>query len=72
MKSEENKMKVAIIAPQGLPVPPVKGGAIETLIDIVLKENEKHHQLDIDVYTVYDQEAIKESKNYSNVNFIFL
>lgn len=65
-------MKVAIIGPQGLPVPPVKGGAIETLIDVILKENEKHRQLDIDVYTVYDEEAIKESKNYSNVNFIFL
>lgn len=72
MRKEELRMKVAIIGPQGLPVPPVKGGAIETLIDVILKENEKHRQLDIDVYTVYDEEAIKESKNYSNVNFIFL
>lgn len=72
MKREENKMKVAIIAPEGLPVPPVKGGAIETLIDIMLKENEKHRQLDIDVYTVYDEDAIKAAEKYSTVNFIFL
>lgn len=72
MKRKGNKMKVAIIAPQGLPVPPVKGGAIETLIDIILKENEKHRNLNIDVFTVYNEEAIKESKHYSNVNFIFL
>lgn len=65
-------MKVAIIGPQGLPVPPVKGGAIETLIDVILKENEKHRKLEIDVYTIYDETAIEASKNYPNVNFIFL
>lgn len=65
-------MKVAIIGPQGLPVPPVKGGAIETLIDVILKENEKQQELEIDIYTVYDKAAIEASKNYQNVNFIFL
>ena len=72
MKDGENRMKVAIIGPQDLPVPPVKGGAIETLIDVILKENEKQQGLEIDVYTVYDKAAIEASKNYQNVNFIFL
>lgn len=65
-------MKIAIIGPQGLPVPPVKGGAIETLIDVVLRENEKEKKLDIDVYTIYDKDAMEYSKKYKEVNFIYL
>lgn len=65
-------MKIAIICPQGLPVPAVKGGAIETLIDVITKENEKEKKLDIDVYTIFDKDAIKESKKYKNSKFIFL
>ena len=33
-------MKIAIICSSGLPVPAVKGGAIETLVEIICKENE--------------------------------
>ncbi|WP_289129528.1 glycosyltransferase family 4 protein [uncultured Clostridium sp.] len=65
-------MKIAIICPQGLPVPAVKGGAIETLIDVIIKENEEKNKLDIDVYTIFDKEAVKESQKYKNSKFIFL
>lgn len=65
-------MKIAIIGPSGLPVPAVKGGAIETLIDVIINENEKKSKLDIDIYTIYDKEAIEASKKYKNTNFIFL
>lgn len=65
-------MKVAIIGPQGLPVPAVKGGAIETLIDVIINENEKKNKLDIDVYTVFDNEAFEESKKYKNAKFTYL
>lgn len=65
-------MKIAIIAPQGLPVPAVKGGAIETLIDVIIKENEIENKLDIDIYTIFDKEAIEESKKYKNSKFVFL
>lgn len=65
-------MKIAIIGPQGLPIPAVKGGAIETLIDVITKENEREKKLDIDIYTVFDKEAIEESKKYKHSNYIFL
>lgn len=65
-------MKIAIIGPQGYPVPAVKGGAIETLIDVIIKENEEKNKLDIDVYTIFDKEAVKESQKYKNSKFIFL
>ena len=35
------RKKIAIICPAELPVPSVKGGAVETLIDHFLDENEK-------------------------------
>ena len=65
-------MKIAIICSSGLPVPAVKGGAIETLVEIICKENEAYKKLDIDVYSIFDEEAIVESKKYEKSNFIYL
>lgn len=65
-------MKVAIICPQGLPVPAVKGGAIETLVEVICKENEIYGELDIDIYSIYDEEAKKVAKSYNYSNFIYL
>ena len=65
-------MKIAIICSSGLPVPAVKGGAIETLVEIICKENELYKKLDIDVYSIHDQEAIARSKEYEKTNFIYL
>ena len=64
-------MKIAIVCSQGLPVPAVKGGAIETLVEIICKENEIYRELDIDVYSIYDNEAIESSKSYKNSKFIY-
>ena len=68
----QNSMKIAIIGPKGLPIPPVKGGAVETLVDCILLENEKFKALEIDVYTIYDTDAIEASQKYSMANFTFL
>ena len=65
-------MNIAIICSSGLPVPAVKGGAIETLVEIICKENEAYKKLDIDVYSIYDEEAIVQSKKYEKSNFIYL
>lgn len=64
-------MKIAIICSQGLPVPAVKGGAIETLVEIICKENEIYGELEIDVYSIYDDEAIETAKSYKNTEFIY-
>lgn len=63
--------KIAIICPAELPVPSIKGGAVETLIDHFLNENEKQKKkaLEIIVYSVYDVNAERESKKYKNVKF---
>ena len=34
-------MKIAIVTSGYFPIPPVLGGAVESLIDLIIKENEK-------------------------------
>lgn len=47
-------MKLAIFTPGAVPVPAVKGGAIEQLVQYIIDENEIEHKYDIDLYTVDD------------------
>lgn len=67
-----DREKVAIICPTGYPVPAVRGGAVETLIDGFLKENEKEGRFDITVYSYFDKEAEEKSKIYKNTKFNYL
>ncbi|WP_411334062.1 glycosyltransferase family 4 protein [Metabacillus indicus] len=49
-------MKIGIISPGRLPVPPIKGGAVETLIKDLLMENSVKKDLNIDLFSCYDKE----------------
>lgn len=64
-------MKIAIATFAGLPNPPVKGGAVETLIDNICKMNEIKNRLIIDVFSVYDNDANSVTKEYKSTRFIF-
>jgi len=48
-------MKIAILTSGILPVPAVKGGAVENLTDFYLAYNEQHRQHDITVYSIADK-----------------
>ena len=50
-------MKIAILTSGILPVPAVRGGAVENLIDFYLEYNEVHHLHDITVYSIDDQQV---------------
>ena len=67
-----NKKKVAIITSGYFPVPPVKGGAVETLVNILYEENKTKNMLNLSVYSVYDKEAISVAnmKFCSNIVYI--
>lgn len=65
-------MKICMIVPKGLPVPSVKGGAIETLVTNIVEKNEKYKKIDLTVVSIYDDEAYKETKKYKNTKFIFI
>lgn len=70
---EKNKLpKVALILCPLLPVPAVKGGAVENLVQILLDENEKTPKFDFTVFSLNDEDAKREAKKYKRAKFIFI
>lgn len=71
--SVEGRLRIAIIAPSTiLPVPAVKGGAIETLITGLIDVNEEKQFMDITIFSPYHKDAITSSLKYSLVHFIWI
>lgn len=63
--------KICFITPNVFPVPAVKGGAVETLVEEIISENEKSNKLEITCFSSYDKKAFEESKKYKSTKFIF-
>jgi glycosyltransferase involved in cell wall biosynthesis len=61
-------MKIAILTSGILPVPAVRGGAVENLIDFYLEYNDKHHLHDITIYSIADQATANHPALHSNAN----
>lgn len=66
------RKKIAIIAQQGGIVPAINGGAVETLLEMLVEENEIKKKLEIFLFVSKDDQAEKLSKKYSHTNFIFI
>ncbi len=64
--------KIALVVPEGLPVPAVKGGAIEELVTILIEENEIKHQAEFYVFSVENEIAKERAKNYRYTHMIYL
>ena len=64
--------KIALVVPEGLPVPAVKGGAIEELVTILIEENEIKHQAEFYVFSVENEISIERAKNYRYTHMIYL
>lgn len=64
-------MKTLIVSPCTLPVPAVHGGAVQQLLDSIILENEKQGKLDLHIAGLWDDDAVKASKEISNTNFIY-
>lgn len=65
-------MRLLFISNGKLPIPTSKGGAVETLIQTLIDNNEitKNHY--IDIYTPYDDKSIKMIKKYKKCNFLLI
>lgn len=63
-------MRVLIISPGVLPVPAIKGGAVEKLIETYINENEKQHRINFTVYTVQDQSNNNLKYKYTEFKYI--
>ena len=62
--------KVCIICPYDYPIPAVKGGAVETLIDFLIDENEEKSRFKFTVLTTFCK-TIPNDRNYSNTSFLY-
>ena len=60
-------MRIAIVSTMNLPVPAVRGGAVEMLTTHIIDENEKNKNLDIDLFTIYDPNIDVDKYKYTNI-----
>lgn len=67
-----SKMKAAILCTEKKPVPAVHGGAVETLVDLLLENNEVLRLADLDVYSIADDAAARRSSRFKNTSFHFI
>ncbi len=66
-------MNIAIITTGILPVPAIKGGAVETLIDFLINYNEEHQEHNITIFGTYDKEFEKiDFTNYKRTKFVLI
>lgn len=68
-------MKIVFITSGLLPIPASKGGAIETLLDSFIKENEKNNKnIKIVIYSIYDKQAklLSKNTNYKKTTYKYI
>lgn len=58
--------KIAIVSYGGLPMPPVKGGAVETLVQALADNNEIEKKIQLTVISTPDEDAISQAALYKN------
>lgn len=64
--------KICFITQCSLPIPTVKGGAVETLVEYILDENEKNPIFEFTVISVGDEIAKKDSEKYKHATFLYV
>ena len=62
-------MKILIISPGILPIPAIEGGAVETLVEMLINSDELCNKHDLTLYTIYNEENYLK-KQKCNVKFI--
>ncbi len=65
-------MRILIVSPGRLPVPACKGGAVETLIDLLIEYNERHGEHEIYVASVWNVAAEMMSHSYVHTKFMYI
>lgn len=67
-----SKKKICIFTSMIYPVPAVRGGAVEGLVELMVRMNEIYNAMELTVISVYDNEAVRKAKGYKNTEFIFI
>lgn len=65
--------KIAFIMPNALPMPAIKGGAVESILQNYLELNEKSkNPQDITIFCKFDIDAKKEAQKYKYAQYIYV
>lgn len=64
--------KIALVVPEGLPVPAVRGGAIEELVTILIEQNEIEQQAELYVFSMEDETARRQAGDYHHTHMVYL
>ena len=65
-------LHVAIIGCGYLPNPAVRGGAVETLVDSLVEQNEESRQARLHVMSCYDPDAVAASKKFTESDYSYI
>ena len=71
VKETENK-NVLIITPGGLPVPAVKGGAVQNLIEHIISQNDRYNKINLTIISPMDEKAKEVANKYKNTEFCWI
>ena len=63
---------MGIMAQDGGIVPAIYGGAVETLLTMLIEENEKKGLCDLIIFSTYDKQAAMYSSKYKFTKNIFI
>ncbi len=62
--------KICLITPNSFPVPAIKGGAVETIVNYLIDENEKEGKINFTVVSIYDKKL--SNIKYKNTQFVYI
>lgn len=62
-------MRILLVSPGRLPVPATKGGAVETLIELLIDYNEKYLEHEISLLAISDETALEKQEEYKKTTF---
>ena len=71
-KDKEKLPRILLVPPPDLPVPAVQGGAVETLLTHLIRENERQGKLDLLCASVPDEAARRASEGLQHTKMLYI
>ena len=71
-KEKERLPRILLVPPPDLPVPAVQGGAVETLLTHLIRENERQGQLDLLCASIPDEAARRAAEGLRHTRMLFI
>lgn len=68
----DTPIRVCLVSPGLLPVPATQGGAIETLMTTLMRQNERFHRMDLTVVSLDEPKARALAEEYRSTHVVFL